>query len=130
MEDVINLDGDLAAHNILSLQECAAELPPRTTVTTVLGNRDQDAAAELTKRHEQNSRYLAQSIEGLRRTVRSHAAALRQAVQDLTATDEMSADAAAQATSLIDDIAASPAPASPFAGSSVKGRTASAFSGE
>jgi hypothetical protein len=105
MGEVINLDGDIAVHNASTLHETAAELPSTTAITRVDGNRTEPAAESFTVRLEGATEALGTSIENLRAFVALNADALANAVKALRDTDRMSADAAVQASALIDDMA-------------------------
>ncbi|MFG6444367.1 hypothetical protein ACFXP7_03725 [Microbacterium sp. P06] len=129
MGEVINLDGDVAVHNASNLHQTAAELPSTTVISRVHGNRTEPAAEFFTTRLEDASGTLGASIENLRAFVALNADALAHAVQALRDTDRMSADAADQATAMIDDMATSPTGSAPQkpSGSDVESQTRNAF---
>lgn len=120
MGDVIDLDGDVAKNNAGSLQLTAGELPSSQTIGQVDGNRTEPATTSYTTRLESASSQLAIGIDSIRRFVASNAEALNHAVTTLRDTDRMTAEAAGQATALIDDVVAGPS-------SPAQSRTKNAF---
>lgn len=130
MVDVINVDGDVADHNAGTLHSTAGELPPAETISQVDGNETETAAVNFTYRLETQTYRLGNEIQGLREFVAQYADALSHAVATLRDTDRMTAEAAGQATALIDDVLATPA-SSGSSGSSnnVESATRNAFGG-
>jgi hypothetical protein len=120
MGDVINLDGDVATNNAGKLQQTVGELPDAQAIRQVEGNRTEPAPASYTSRLRTVSSGLGDRVERIRKFVAENADALNNAVNTLRETDRMTADAARQATALIDDVVAGP-------GGSVQSRTAGDF---
>lgn len=121
MADVINLDGDVAKNNASNLQQTSDDFPSGTAIRQVDGNRTEPAAVSYTDRLGEVSGQIASSIEQIRAFVLSNADALTSAVASLRETDRMTADAAAQATALIDGVADEPS------GGTAQTRTRNAF---
>src|SRR5690242_3364358 len=89
-------DGAVATNNAKKLTSMSGDLPPRSEITQVAGNRTEDASAWVTQLVETRSTQIAARVEAIRSFVANNAQALNNAVEALRAQDKMSARDAKQ----------------------------------